>query len=173
MPGQGFAQGDDVGVEAEGAGDGVGQLPVPSIGTVDVNPLAVGGIDPAALLRFLILVVGFQQCGVALVPALQELGAALLHPALKVRQRNLVGVVEEGVVRSQDGDRRVLFADLLRPPGLGVRVGSVVVVVLRSLVLDNQDAAVLGVVEQAAIVGLDIRAHGVGAYPQDDGVVAR
>ena len=77
MPGQGFAQGDDVGVEAEGAGDGVGQLPVPSIGTVDVNPLAVGGIDPAALLRFLILVVGFQQCGVARVPALQELGAAL------------------------------------------------------------------------------------------------
>src|SRR5712692_8854314 len=80
----------------------VGKLAVERIGEVGVVSLAVSRGEPAALLRVLALVVGGDERRVGGVPGGEELRPALLDPPLEVRERDLVGLMQHRLVRSED-----------------------------------------------------------------------
>ena len=47
------------------------------------------------------------------VPVIHEVEPALLHPAVEVCWRDLVGIVEDRVLRIEDGDRRFFHGDAI------------------------------------------------------------
>ena len=83
----------------------------------------------------------------------------------------LLGQLRTGSLGARMCGLVVLFDDALGIAGERQRVGAVVVVVLLGLILDDDGSAVLGVVEQTVVGGLELRTCGVGADAEDDGVV--
>lgn len=90
-------RGDEVDEDAEGSGDGLGELAVEGEGHVGPAALADLGGDEAAALRGLgegavaAGVVGFGEGGVVGVPGFEEAVAALFDPVVEVGSRDLVG----------------------------------------------------------------------------------
>ncbi len=166
--------------EAEGAGDGFGELAVEGEGAVGPAAAAeLDGDEAAALggLGFDVLgggagVVGFGQGGVVRVPGVEEAVAALFDPVVEVGGGDLVGGGEERRVGVENLDGGGFVDDALVVVGEGV--GGVGGGELGGLVLDDDVAAVAGEVEQglggrAVEVGVGV----VGADAEDDGVELR
>src|ERR1035437_5785468 len=102
-------------VETNSSRHAEGQLPEEGISGVQVVALAILRQQQAAFLRRLTRVVGCQERREVRVPLIHEVQAALLHPVVKIARRNLVWVVEDRVLRIEDGDRR-LFDRHARDP---------------------------------------------------------
>src|ERR1039457_5526055 len=94
-------------VETDGSGYTERQLAEEGISGVQVIALAILRQQQAAFLRRLTRVVGCQERREVRVPLIHEVQAALLHPVVKIARRNLVWVVEDRVLRIEDGDRRL------------------------------------------------------------------
>src|ERR1019366_535813 len=166
-----LGQADHIGEDAVGARHALRKLPVKRIGVVYVNPFAVLAIKQSTFLRSLAFIVRFQQGFVLRVPGLYPFRASLFHPAGKIFLRDLVGPIENGVRRIQNSHLRCLVGYFLGIPAHHVRVGPVVVIVFRSVVLDDNHATILDVFKQAIVIGLLIVASRVGANTQEEGVV--
>src|SRR5664280_141549 len=94
-------------VETDGSGYTERQLAEEGISGVQV--VSLSGLrqqQPACLRRFA-RIVRRQERREVRVPLIHEVQAALLHTAVKITRRNLVGVVEDRVLRIKDGDRRL------------------------------------------------------------------
>ena len=85
-----FPQADEVGHDAERAGNTLGHLPVEGECHIDVGPLAVVSVEQAALLRVLIDVVHFGERCVSWIPRVHEAVASLFDPAIEVVGCDLV-----------------------------------------------------------------------------------
>src|SRR5271154_6853860 len=99
--------------------------------------------------------------------------AELLDPALKVRCSDAVGPGKQRIPRLQQLDRTTLNHHLFRIPGKTDRIRAVVMVVLSSVVLDDEHTALLYVIEQAAVRGGKLRAGGVGPDAEHNDVIGR
>ena len=166
-----FAGAQEVGHDAEGAGDSFGHLAEEGVGEIDVGALAVVGVDEASSLGVLAFVVHLGGGFVMGVPGIEEAVAALFDPVVEVGCGDLVGPAEEWVVGVEDFGFAVLFDDTFcscERQG----VGAVVVIVLGALVLDDDGATVADVLEETVVGGLELGACGVGADAEDDGVEA-
>ena len=84
----------------------------------------------------------------------------------------LFGHANAGIRRIEQRHRRVLVHHLLRIRPQRERIRPVVVIEILKLILDDQHAAVLDVVHQAAVGGFELRADRVGPRAEYDGVVA-
>ena len=97
MVSQLFVGGEEVDEEAEGSGDGFGELAVEGEGAVGPAAFADGGGDEAAALGELgggygaAGVVGLGEGGVVGVPAVEEAVAAFFDPVVEVGGGDLVG----------------------------------------------------------------------------------
>ena len=167
--------GEEVYEEAVGSGDGFGELAVEGEGAVGPAALADWGGEESATLGELrggfgaSGIVGFEQGGVVGVPGAQEAVAALLDPVVEVGGGDAVGGGEEGVGGGEELDGVGFVYNLFGVAAKGEGIGGVSGCELRGLELDEDVAAVAGVVEE----GLSGRAvkvgvGGVGADTEDD-----
>ena len=103
-----------------------------------------------------------------------EVQAALLNPARPVCGADFIRIMKDGMDRIELGDRRVLVRHPVMRAGDAQRKRCESAIDERILlVLDDQETAVLGVVEQPPIVGDERRLGFVGAAADHDGVVVR
>src|SRR5208282_1445059 len=102
-----MAHAQQVHVEANGAGHAEGQLAEECVSGVDVMALAVLRQQQTALLWLLIRIIRRQQRLVLRVPLVHEVQPALLHPAIEIVRRELVGITKDRVLGIEDADRRL------------------------------------------------------------------
>src|SRR5258705_9941635 len=136
-------QTDHVCKETERSRNPFGQLAVESVGVVDIEAFAVSGVEQPALLRFLSVIPGGQQCGIVRIPGLEKLRAALLNPTFEVALRDGVGPQEDRIFRIQDIHLGSFIGDFFGISSHDVRVRSKVVIVFGSVVLHDHNSAVL------------------------------
>src|ERR1035441_3015074 len=161
-------------VETNGSRHAERQLPEEGISGVQVVALAILRQQQAAFLRRLTRVVGRQERSKVRVPLIHEVQAALLHPAVKITRRILVGVVEDRVLRIKDGDRRLfdghaLAAELRR---IG-HVVSAIEFAWRGVVLHQQRAAIAHIVKEPLMIFLHVIAGVVSPNAEHDRPKAR
>src|SRR5271165_6826263 len=168
-----MAHAQQVHIKANSAGHTERQLAEKGISRIDVVTLAELRHQQASLVRLLTGIVRRQQWSVLRFPLVHEVEATLLHPAIEIMQRNLVGIVQGRAVRIENSDRS-LFDGHAIPTEL-CRVRSIVAgveVAGRCVVLHQQRAAVLHVIQQTLIVLLHVVARVVGANAGNDGAEA-
>src|SRR5271165_3471925 len=165
-----MAHAQQVHIKANGAGHTERQLAEKGISRINVVTLAELRHQQAALVRLLAGVVRRQQWSVLRVPLVHEVEAAFLHPAVEIMQRNLVGIVQGRAVRIKNRDRSLFDGHAVPAELRWVRsIVAGVEVAGRCVVLHQQRAAVLYVIQQALIVLLHVVARVVGANAEDDG----
>jgi hypothetical protein len=166
-----FGQTQHIGKEPVSSGYTFRELPVESIGVVDINSFAVPGIEQAAFLRRLPFVVCFEQRLIFRIPGLHPFRAALFHPSGEIFCRDFVRPVKNRVLPVKDLDLRSLVRNLLRVGGHGVGVWPIIMVELRRIVLHNHHATILYVIQDAAVVNSQIFTGSIGANAQEDNIV--
>ena len=106
------------------------------------------------------------------VPRLHEAVAALLHPTCEIARRDPIGPGEDRTIGFEQRHLRTFIHHLLRIGAQAERIRSVVLIEILQVVLHDQHAAVLHVLQQATVGGLQFRTYRVGARAQDDRVVS-
>ena len=171
-----MARCEQVDEEAEGSGDGFGELAVKGEGAVGPASLADRRGDQASALGELdgglgaSGVVGLGEDGVVGVEGVQEAVASFFYPAVEVGWGDLVGCGEEGVGGGEKLDGGGLV-DYLFAGGEGEGIGGVFGGEVGALVLDEDIAAVACEVQKGMGEGsMEFGVGGVGSDAKDDRV---
>ncbi len=103
--------------QAVRSGNTFRQLPEEGKPRVNVRPFSVMRVDEPAIQLRLARIAHGQQRRVFRIELRPEIEPALLHPALEIILRNLVGTVQQRISRLQKFDRRILVGDARQRPG--------------------------------------------------------
>src|SRR5215813_9763573 len=108
------------------------------------------------------------------IPVAHEVSTALLHPPIKVARCNLVGKIQNGVLRLKNFDRSFLDAYTSIAVSHGIRsVMAGIECVRTGVVLQDQRSPTRDEIEQLPILDSHIGADVVGADTHHDGVKTR
>src|SRR6516162_9089139 len=99
----GNSQTNQVGKDADGSWDTLRKLPKPGIGGENIKAFAICGNQQTAIQRRFSRVMTREQRLEAGIAFLNEIQPPLLHPAIKILPRNLVGKVKRPMSRIENG----------------------------------------------------------------------
>jgi len=92
------------------------QLPEKSEAGINVNAFTGMHVHETAVQRRLARIIHGQQRRIFRIELRPKIQPALLHPALKVLRRDLVRGIQQGIIRLQESDGRILVRDARQRP---------------------------------------------------------
>ncbi len=103
---------------------------------------------------------------VARIPGSHKSVTAFFDPAVEVARRNPVGPLERRILRFQNHHFGILIHDHLWILRQRVRVGPVIVIEFRRIILHNQHAAIFHIIQKSSVVRFHILPRSVSSHSQ-------